>query len=144
MSFINFLRRSSFSLNRVVFYIAFAASVIFITSYFIPVLFDFALAILVFLVIAIGVDVLLLYSKNGGIAATREVAERLSNGDENRIAIEVQNNYGFKIHAKIIDELPPQFQERNWYRDAIIASGTATIIEYILKPLQRGEYNFGA
>src|SRR5688500_14901206 len=108
MSIFIFLRRTSFYLNRVVFYIAFSASVLFVISYFIPPLFDIALAILLFTIIAICIDALLLYSKNLGIDARRKVPDRLSNGDENNILIEIENNYGFKIHTKIIDELPFQ------------------------------------
>ncbi len=144
MSIINFLRHTSFYLNRVVFYIAFSASVLFVISYFIPPLFDIALAILLFTIIAICVDAILLYSKNSGITARREVPDRLSNGDDNHILIEIENNYGFKIHAKIIDELPFQLQERNWSRELFIASGITSSIDYTVKPLQRGEYNFGA
>lgn len=102
------------------------------------------MAVLIFLFIAIAVDGLLLYSKNAGITAKREVADRLSNGDDNHIHIEIENNYGFKVQLKIIDEIPPQFQDRAWHREATIASGTIRMIDYTLKPLQRGEYNFGA
>jgi len=142
MSMINFLERSSFYLNRVVFYIAFAASAVFVISYFIPAFFDIALAVLIFIVIAICVDAVLLYSKNPGITAKRQVTDRLSNGDENRVLIEIENNYGFKVHAQIIDELPVQFQDRNWLRKARIDNKQAFELEYFLKPLSRGEYTF--
>jgi uncharacterized protein (DUF58 family) len=144
MSIIDFFGRTSFYLSRIVFYTAFAASAIFIISYFVPPLFDLALAVLIFIAIAVCVDILLLYSKNPGIASTRQLPDRLSNGDDNGVIIEVENNYGFRVHIKIIDELPVQFQERNWYREADISPGTTTIIDYKLKPLQRGEYHFGA
>lgn len=143
MTFIDFLRRSSFHLNRVVFYILFAVSVVFVISYFIPALFDVALAALTFTAIALGVDSALLYSRNPGISAHREVPDRLSNGDKNPVFIEVENRYGFNINASVIDELPVQFQERNWLREVIIAPGATTVIDYAVKPLQRGEYNFG-
>ena len=144
MNILDFFRRSSFYLNRIAFYTAFAAAAIFVISYFVPPLFDLALAILVFLIIAIFIDAILMYSKNPGIYAKREVTDRLSNGDDNKITIEIENNYGFKITAGIIDELPYQFQERNWYREINMAAGTTTTIDYTVKPLQRGEYHFGA
>jgi uncharacterized protein (DUF58 family) len=143
MSLINFFRRSSFYLTRAVYYIFFSASVVFVLSYFIAPLFDIALAIVLFTCIAVLVDVLLLYSKNPGVSAFRQVPDRLSNGDENHINIEIENNYGFKVLAKIIDELPFQFQDRNWYRKIMIAPGINAFIDYTLKPLQRGEYHFG-
>jgi len=144
MSILIFFKNSSFYLNRLVFFIAFCASVLFVISYFIPLFFDIALAILLFTIIAVCIDAILLYSKNPGLTARREVPDRLSNGDENHILIEIENNYGFKIHAKIIDELPFQLQERNWFRKLFIAPGIAAVIDYMVKPLQRGEYNFGA
>src|SRR5215204_3746008 len=121
MSILNFLRRTSFYVNRVAFFIAFCASFLFVVSYFIPALFDIALAILLFTIIAICIDSILLYSKNPGVNAAREVPDRLSNGDENHIQLEIENGYGFKIHVKIIDELPFQLQERNWFRKLFVA-----------------------
>ena len=90
MSILNFLKHTSFYLKRVAFFIAFCASVLFVLSYFIPPLFDIALAILLFTIIAIFIDAILLYSKNSGINARREVPDRLSNGDENHILIEIE------------------------------------------------------
>jgi uncharacterized protein (DUF58 family) len=143
-AFLKFLRRSSFYLNRVTYYIPLGIAVLFIFSYYISFLFDVALALLIFIFLAILIDTLLLYSRNPGITAKREVADRLSNGDDNHIRIEIENNYGFKAQLKVIDDLPPQFQDRNWYRDITINSGSIAIVDYSLKPLQRGEYNFGA
>ena len=143
MSLINFFRYSSFYLTRAVYYIFFSASIVFILSYFVSPFFDIALAIVLFTCIAVLVDAMLLYSKNSGVFAFRQVPDRLSNGDENHISIEIENNYGFKVLAKIIDELPFQFQNRNWYRKIMIAPGLNAVIDYSLKPLQRGEYHFG-
>ena len=143
MKLVNFFRRSSFYLTRVVYYVFFSAAVVFILSYFIPPLFDIAIAIVLFTSIAVLVDAVLLYSKNAGVSASRLVPDRLSNGDENNINIEIENNYGFKVLSKIIDELPFQFQDRNWYRKITIAPGIKAAIDYTLKPLQRGEYLFG-
>jgi uncharacterized protein (DUF58 family) len=141
---LRFFRRSSFYLNRAAYYIAFGIAVLFVFSYYIPFLFDVALAILIFTFIAIVVDTVLLYSQNRGITARRDVPDRLSNGDENHIKIEIENNYGFKVQLKVIDDLPPLFQDRDWQRQVTINSGINTAIDYTLKPLHRGEYNFGA
>ena len=43
----------------------------------------------------------------------------------------------------VIDELPEQFQERNWLRKAKVENNASYEIEYSLKPLIRGEYEFG-
>lgn len=144
MSLIQSLKQSSFYLDRKAFYIVFAASVIFVISYFFPALFDLAVIVLLLLGICILVDVLLLYGRKNSIVAQRHLPDRLSNGDENKVVLQVKNNYGYTVHAKIIDELPYQFQERNWFRTVTIASGTIASISYSVRPLQRGEYDFGA
>lgn len=144
MTLPGFFRRSSFYLDRKVFYISFTASVVFIASYFIPGLFDVAVIILLLLAITVVVDVLLLYQKADGIKAKRILPERLSNGDENKVTIEVENNYGFSVFLKLIDELPVQLQERNWFRKIQAAPGTQVPVPYFVHPVQRGEYQFGA
>src|SRR5438093_13537534 len=143
MSFKTYLQQSSFYLTRLVFYAGFAAAVIFVLSYFFPPFFDVAVAVLILTAIAIAADVLLLYSKAKGILAQRIVEERLSNGDDNKVIIEIENHYNFKVQARIIDEIPFQFQERNWHRDVVLIPETIYLVEYFLKPLQRGEYDLG-
>jgi uncharacterized protein (DUF58 family) len=142
-TFNKYFKLTTFYLGRVVFYACFAAAIVFVTSYFLPVLFDVAIAVLLFTGIAVLADALLLYSKRRGITAERMLEDRLSNGDENKVVIGIENDYNFKIYARIIDELPFQFQERNWYRDKVFSPDTTNLVEYVLKPLQRGEYEFG-
>jgi uncharacterized protein (DUF58 family) len=143
MSVWNSIEHTSFYLDKKVYYAFFAASVIFVCSYFFPFLFDIAIVVLLLSTIAVIIDVLLLYSRKEGIRADRVIPDRLSNGDENRISISVENDYGFKITADIIDELPYQFQERNWVRKKMLEQGSASEIEYYVLPVQRGEYYFG-
>ena len=40
--------------------------------------------------------------------------ERLSNGDENRVSLNLVNNYPFVAHLSLIEELPFQFQKRDF------------------------------
>lgn len=141
-SIIRYLQGTSFYLNRIVVYIALGASLIFMLSYFFPPLFDIGLAILVLLILAVLIDCILLYSRKG-IAASRVAGERMSNGDENKVVIEVENSYPFKLHARVIDELPFQFQERNWLRELLLQAETTTSFNYSLHPVKRGEYHFG-
>ena len=55
--------------------------------------------------------------------------------------VELQNS-GFDV--VIIDELPPQFQKRNFRIFQKLKSQEKKSISYNLVPLQRGEYHFGA
>ncbi|MFI2742517.1 DUF58 domain-containing protein [Zhouia sp. PK063] len=75
--------------------------------------------------------------------AKRIAPEKFSNGDENEISIYIENHYTFPVHVAIIDEIPQQFQIRDFNIERKLeASATKTIL-YHLRPTQRGEYNFG-
>lgn len=111
-------------------------------SYFFPAFFRIGGLILLLLGIAILADTLLVYSKKKGIQASREVSDRFSIGDPNKVAIQLSNQYGFLINTSIIDELPVQFQERNWIKKAVIPGKMEHRLEYFLTPLSRGEYTF--
>ncbi len=108
-----------------------------------PVIFTVGLALLSFLSVAILIDIFLLYSKKKGIDAYRLTTNRFSNGDENKVAIELENEYGFKIRCKLIDELPFQFQNRNWKKVEFLEAGAKVTVDYFLHPQTRGEYSFG-
>ena len=134
----------SFYINKSAYYIAGAAAVVYLLSYFYPILFVIAGIILVLLSIAIAIDTLLVYSRRKGIIAGRIASERFSIGDFNKIFLEVENKYPFTTYISIIDELPVQFQERKWLRKATIEHNAKHSIEYLLKPTTRGEYSFGS
>ena len=99
--------------------------------------------LLLFLLVFIG-DVFILFRNKNGILTKRITGAKLSNGDENIISIQLENQYGFKAHITIIDELPVQFQIRDFERKIILESGKENVIHYSLRPVQRGEYHFGA
>jgi uncharacterized protein (DUF58 family) len=132
----------SFYLNKIVYYIAASAAVVFVLSYFFPAWFRIAGLILLLLLMAVIIDSILVYGKKNGIEAERILADRFSNGDENKIVIRLFNHYVFRIHTAIIDELPVQFQERKWIRKINIESLTESQLLYVLKPTTRGEYVF--
>ncbi|MGZ5222285.1 MAG: DUF58 domain-containing protein [Chitinophagaceae bacterium] len=132
----------SFYLNNIVYYIAGTASVVFVLSYFQPALFRIAVLILLLLAVAIVIDALLVYGKKRGIIAERKTTDRFSIGDANKVVLKVDNKYPFPVRLSIIDEIPVQFQERNWLRKVKIDGGAIHEIEYFLKPVTRGEYSF--
>jgi len=140
---ISMIDRSSFFLNRIAYYIAGVAAAAYVLSYFLPFLFLVGHIILVLLAISIFVDMILLYGKSKGIRSKRITAERFSNGDQNKVLLQIGNDYSFPVMLSVIDELPVQFQERNWMRKLKIDAGKTSEIEYSLRPVQRGEYVFG-
>ena len=44
----------------------------------------------------------------------RALSDRMSNGDSNPVVMHVENGYPFPVSLRIIDELPDQFQLRNF------------------------------
>lgn len=98
---------------------------------------------LILIFLAFMVDYLFLFNQKTGIQAQRILPEKMSNGDENSIKIDLKNNFPFPIKAKIIDEIPFQFQKRDFLIERKLGSQKNVLLEYILEPKERGEYSFG-
>lgn len=88
-------------------------------------------------------DILILFFAKRGINASRILPEKLSNGDLNPIQIEIENYYTFPIYIRIIDEIPEQFQLRDFKIDRKIQASSSSKFQYELRPVERGEYHFG-
>ena len=95
------------------------------------------------LLVFTALDILIVFVTKTGIEATRTTPEKLSNGDENPIDIEIKNYFTFPIWVKIIDEIPFQFQIRNFEIKRKIKASSTDAIHYSLRPTERGEYWFG-
>jgi uncharacterized protein (DUF58 family) len=116
---------------------------LFVLGYFFSEIFSLAqVSFYIFVIFAV-VDTTILFKAKKGIFGLRETPARLSNGDENEIKLYIENFYNFKITVKIIDEIPFQFQIRNFHYLSSLIPGENKIISYNLKPVKRGEYNFG-
>jgi len=111
-------------------------------GYFIPVVYAFALLLWPLWLIALGAELLFLY-RAGSISARRYLPERLSNGDENNIYIWMHNGYPITMYLTVIDELPVQFQKRDFHIEHHLKKGAEVQLFYTLRPVKRGEYHFG-
>ena len=141
MAMLNFFK-NIFFLPR--FYVLIAATVsLFCLSFAWPILFVWAQIALFTTCFFVLLDVLLLFSRPA-INGNRLLPDKLSNGDFNTIRIQLNNKYPFAVNVKIIDELPIQFQSRHFLQTAQIESGKLHTLNYQLKPVERGEYRFGA
>ncbi|WP_259068487.1 DUF58 domain-containing protein [Mucilaginibacter sp. X4EP1] len=89
------------------------------------------------------IDGLMLYRTKKGIFAKRHAPERLSNSDDNELGIYIENWYPFNINAGIIDEIPFQFQKRDVWFKTNLKPRQRKVINYVLRPTKRGEYEFG-
>jgi uncharacterized protein (DUF58 family) len=117
--------------------------VLFLLKFFFAWLGDIPEIAIGVLLILFLIDVFILYRVSEGIEAKRFTSKRLSNGDENPVQIEIRNRYGFGIKARVIDEVPFQFQLRDKDFRLHIKPAEIKSIHYNLRPTKRGEYNFG-
>lgn len=125
------------------FYWVFAGIIIlFIFAYSSQVLFLIARLLTFVFFLLMLLDYIVLFSKKNGITAARHLPDRFSNGDENSVHISIGNRYSFKTVVKIIDELPVQFQHRDFLLQRTMNEGEDASIQYVVKPLERGEYKF--
>jgi uncharacterized protein (DUF58 family) len=99
-----------------------------------------AMAVFCFLLLA---DYFFLFIIGRAPTAKRQLADRLSNGDDNKITLQVTNNMPYAVQMNIIDELPVQFQKRDFVLHYKFAAGEQKQLPYILRPVERGEYHFG-
>ena len=118
--------------------------VLFIISFFIPDMYPYVKILLFILIALVIIDYLFLFALNKAPTAKRITADRFSNGDENKVELQVKNNMLFTVDMEIIDELPVQFQKRDWKLKHRFSASEQKNILYNLRPVSRGEYEFGS
>jgi len=131
-------------INTRFFFALIGVGIIYVFAFFFPFLMVIAHALLLICFLAVMIDYLFVFNKKEGVLSQRILPEKLSNGDENPIKIDIKNNYRFKINVKVIDEIPFQFQKRDFMISKSIEAGRNSFFQYILEPKERGEYSFGA
>ena len=134
--------RSLYLSNRL-FIVAGIAVLGFILSFSWPVLLPVSKLFLLTVLVAVLADILMMYLPGNGFVARRMLPEKFSNGDLNDVTVYTENKYRFKVAVKIIDEMPEQFQMRDFLLKDVVQSNETRVITYRLKPLKRGEYKFG-
>ena len=117
--------------------------VVYALAFFFPKIMLLGHILLVLSILVFLVDILLLFMQKNGIAAQRILPEKMSNGDENEIKVDIKNQYFFKIFTKVIDEIPFQFQKRDFAIEKQILPSKNAFFQYTLIPKARGEYSFG-
>lgn len=115
---------------------------LFILSFPFPLLLAVAKAILLGAVSLVFVDAFLLFNRGVKVDCERVLPRQLSLGDENTVTLEVQNHYGLALGITIIDELPVEFQKRDFEIKDQLDAGEAKTYNYELRPTVRGEYTF--
>ncbi|MWB96534.1 DUF58 domain-containing protein [Flavobacterium sp. GA093] len=133
----------SLYLNNFFFYVLLGIIGLFVCAFIFPNLYNAVWLVVLILSTFLALDILILYVSKNGIEATRETPEKLSNGDLNPVKVRIKNRYTFTISAMIIDEIPFQFQVRNFKIIRKIKASAQDEIGYDLRPTERGEYYFG-
>mgnify|MGYP005846722593 FL=1 len=116
---------------------------LFVVAYFFSLLYNAIWYVLFVLIGFVCMDILLLFASNKKVVGIRTMSEKLSNGDENEIHIALNNQFTFPVYLKIIDEIPFQFQQRNFEVQRKIKALAKDDYRYFLRPTERGEYYFG-
>lgn len=134
----------SLFLTRRFFGIGWAVVALFVVAYLLPVLLPTAILATCLLGVGGLLDIARLYSRKDGIHASRHTLAKWSNGDENPVTVEVRSNYSIPIRVRVLDELPAQLQERNLVLNSGIEPRGNAQINYMVRPLARGVYAYGA
>ncbi len=133
----------SFYFSQIFFITAWGLVLLFILSYFSTNFILIPKLLLFILVLTIIIDTTILFINKNGVNGGRKTSARFSNGDDNEVIVSFENNYSFKINIVLIDEIPHQFQIRDFKIKLKLDPGESKTISYNLKPVKRGEYNFG-
>ena len=128
--------------NTFFWYIAILAGC-FILSFWIPLLYPITWILTWVLLGLFLFDIYLLYSHSRGVVAERNLPQKLSNSDLNPISIIYRSYYPFKTYISLIDELPQQFQKRDFEHRTNLLKDQKKEFEYLVRPVERGEYVFG-
>lgn len=116
---------------------------LFLVSYWVEMVYQIAWFLLFTLAVLFLVDIIILFRFKNGLKARRLLPEKFSNSDENPIPITIENKYPIKIFLKVIDELPTQFQKRDFEYFTKVDVNELHDFEYRVRPVERGEYYFG-
>lgn len=131
-------------LTNLFFYILGSIIGLFIISFIIEFLFPIAQAFLVVFIAILIVDILLVFHPTANIKCERKLPKVFSLNDENVIRLIFVNEYSLPLQLTIIDEIPEQFEVRDFMRKLYLKPKQESEIVYSLIPKSRGEYIFNA
>lgn len=134
--------RSLYFTNRL-FVLLLCNVTLFVLGFFFQPMYVVAKAFVMGLTMFLLLDMLLVYSRRSAIKARRITGDKLSNGDDNKVLVVIENHYPYVVALKVIDELPEQFQVRNASYTVKVSAGQEKVIQYMVRPVKRGEYVFG-
>jgi uncharacterized protein (DUF58 family) len=126
------------------FYLMGALTLTMMLAYPFPFFLPLVKTSLVLFVVACLADIAMLFSKALNVSARRDTAAVFSLGDDNPVEVYVSNRSGLRLWMEVIDELPEQFQVRNFSFQFALAPLGDYRHRYHVRPVVRGEYAFGS
>lgn len=117
--------------------------VLFVIGFWIPWLFVVAQLALIALIATTLGEGLLLYHPRMQITGTRHLPKLISLGHAHNISVVLANRFGLPLKIRLLEELPEQFQERNFELNTTINAGGVQRLSYPLRAIERGAYLFG-
>lgn len=108
-----------------------------------PVLINIGHGLLLVLFLSALVDALLLFNMNRTIRGERSVPKLFSLGDPNTVRLNLTNGFPIPLEVEVYDELPKQFQEREFKMAFRMSPGEERTLNYDVTPKKRGEFLFG-
>lgn len=116
---------------------------LFFISAFYPFILPFTELALVLAASLLVLDLLLFIRLKEPISMERFVSERFSNGDQNLVTIRVDSKFRQPTNLVLIDEIPIQFQKRDFQIKKALQAGETAEFSYWLRPVRRGYFHFG-
>jgi len=136
-----FLKNIYFNTNF--FSVLIGLAFVFTLAFFFEMLFFWAQSILLLFIAACILDLVFLFAKKNTLIIERIYPNKLSNGDYNDFQITLCSLYSRTVKARVLEELPIQFQERNFEYKRTLGFDVPEEIHYQLRPVKRGLYSFG-
>lgn len=132
-----------FFIGRNFYYGLGTVSLLFVVSYFIPILQSVAYFAFLALVIFSAADYAALFLTRREFPVQRNLPARLNNGEENTIEWTVKNEFNFPVKARLIDEWPEQLEIRDQSWTIHLAGRQQKKLRWQFRPVLRGSYHFG-
>ncbi len=98
--------------------------------------------VLFLLFLGVLVETILLYSKSELIDFRRILPNRLSNGDQNTVTLQLRNLSKQHLSLTVYEDLPELLQLRTWQIEVPLAGSASQNTEYEVRPTQRGIYTW--
>lgn len=135
------LLKNLYLADRIFFVLGSIVFVCFLSFLFHP-LFYLAIILLATCIVLLGLDIYVLF-KRPIINIHRHSASVFSLGNQNKVTLTLENRANLRLKIKIIDEIPYQFNERDFSILLTVNEWQRESVSYYMMPNIRGEYAYG-